>query len=228
MDWIHNYQVFLFDLDGLLVNTEELHFMAYKNMLKARGFDLPWDFNRYCQTAHYHSDRIRDELFELFPALREQEPSWDVLYSEKKNAMVKLLKSGAVHLMPGVEELLFALQKTNITSCVVTHSPDELVRIIREKNPLLNSISKWITRHDYNEPKPSSECYLRAISKYAKENDTVIGFEDTPRGLTALMGTRAKAVIICEAKYPEIPEFIKRGALHYPSFKAILQDDLKS
>ena len=32
MRWISEYQLFLFDLDGLLVNTEELHYQAYKNM----------------------------------------------------------------------------------------------------------------------------------------------------------------------------------------------------
>ena len=32
MDWIKKYQLFLFDFDGLLVNTEEMHFLAYKQM----------------------------------------------------------------------------------------------------------------------------------------------------------------------------------------------------
>ena len=43
MEWIHHYQLILFDLDGLLVNTEQLHYQAYKNMLQARGFSLPSD-----------------------------------------------------------------------------------------------------------------------------------------------------------------------------------------
>jgi len=84
MDWINEYQLFLFDLDGLLVNTEELHYSAYKQMLERRGFSLSWDFRRYCHTAHYYSDKIASELYELFPELYSQESSWDTLYGEKK------------------------------------------------------------------------------------------------------------------------------------------------
>ncbi|MBA2728731.1 MAG: HAD family phosphatase [Parachlamydiaceae bacterium] len=226
MDWIDRFQLFLFDLDGLLVNTEELHFLAYKNMLKNRGYDLAWDFLRYCRTAHYHSDKIASELYEMFPTLLCQEPSWDILYLEKKQAMIHLLEVGAVQLMPGVLELLTILKERNLKHCVVTHSPNELVELIRKQHPILNSIPNWITRRDYVSPKPSSECYLKAIKMYASEGDKIIGFEDSPRGLRALMGTRALTVIVCDVPYPEIEEFTKLGALHYINFTELLSSNL--
>ncbi len=218
MEWIHHYQLILFDLDGLLVNTEQLHYQAYKNMLQARGFSLPWDFNRYCHTAHYHSDKIANELLELFPDLYAQGENWDILYAEKKQAMIDQLNSGKVALMPGVFALLEAIKKGKIKCCVVTHSPDELVQIIRQQHPVLDAIPYWITRRDYTHPKPHSECYAKAIEKYSTSSDKIIGFEDTPRGLTALMGTRAEAILICDVNYPEIPEFLKLGAQHFSSF----------
>ena len=61
-------------------------------------------------------------------------------------------------------------------------------------------------------------CYLKAIEKYGQLAKRIIGFEDTPRGLTALMGTRAEAVLIFEVDYPEIPEFVSRGARQFSSF----------
>lgn len=221
MQWIHNYQLFLFDLDGLLVNTESLHYLAYKNMLQARNLNLPWDFSRYCMTAHYHSDKIAEEFLELFPKLYAPGENWDQLYAEKKQAMIELLNSDHVDLMPGVQRLLTALQQAHIKCCVVTHSPDDLVAIIRRKHPLLDAIPFWITRHDYVRPKPHSECYIKAISEHATAEERVIGFEDSPRGLTALMGSRARPVLITDVAYPEIPEFVKQGALHFPSFEAI-------
>lgn len=221
MDWIHNYQLFLFDFDGLLVNTEELHYFAYKKMCSARGFNLDWNFNRYCQAAHYDATGLRDQIYNYLPELQTQEPNWDILYAEKKQAILDLIAEGAVHLMPGVEKLLKALQDADIKRCVVTHSPDSLINAVRKQNPLLDSIPNWITREHYSHPKPHSECYLTAIERFAKPEDRVIGFEDTPRGLQALLGTRAKAVLICRAQYPEIPEYIAKGALHYPSLENI-------
>jgi len=218
MRWIHEFDLFLFDFDGLLVNTEEIHFLAYKRMCAARGFHLDWDFNRYCQTAHYSSEGLREQLYDKFPKLKDSEPNWDVLYAEKKQAVIDLVNAGAVHLMPGVEKMLTSLHEAKIKHCVVTHSPDELVNAVRKQHPVLNTIPYWLTREHYTYPKPHPECYLKAIEIYAKENEKVIGFEDTPRGLRALLETRAKPVLICQANYPEIPSFLKRGVLHYPTF----------
>lgn len=225
MQWIHKFNLFLFDFDGLLVNTEEIHFMAYKRMCAGRGFKLDWDFDRYCQIAHYSAEGLKIAIYEKFPMLKKIEPSWEVLYAEKKQAIIDLLNEDAVHLMPGVEALLQHLEEANIPRCVVTHSPDELVTVVRKKNPILNTIPTWITREHYHHPKPNPECYLKAIEMMAKPEERVIGFEDTPRGLRALMGTRAQPVLICRAHYPEIPEFIKKGALHFPSFDSIVDFD---
>ena len=219
MRWIQNYQLFLFDFDGLLVNTEEIHYLAYKRMLAGRGFNLDWDFNRYCRAAHYQSEAVKEQIYEEYPALKAMEPDWNVLYLEKKAAVVSLLNEGAVHLMPGVERLLNRLQEANVKRCVVTHSPQELINVVLKKNPILKTIPYWVTREDYSSPKPNPECFLKAIEKYALKTDKVIGFEDTPRGLTALLATRAKPVLICQADYPEIPSFLKQGAQHFRSLE---------
>lgn len=222
MSWIHDYQLFLFDFDGLLVNTEEAHYLAYKRMCADRGVDLDWSFDRYCQSAHYDADALRLHIYANFPQLKQQEPDWKVLYAEKKRALCNLVNDGVIHLMPGASALLQALQEANIQRAVVTHSPDDLVQLIRKQNPLLDSIPVWITREHYTHPKPNPECYLKAIDMLAKPSDKVIGFEDTPRGLRALMGTRAQPVLVCEAQYPEIPSFVQAGAIHRPSLQSIL------
>lgn len=146
MQWIDEYQLFLFDFDGLLVNTEEIHYQAYQRMCHQRGFKLLWDFPYYCSIAHYSSDGLRQQIYADFPSLEAQEPKWEVLYEEKKRAYLALLQEGAVHLMPGAESLLIQLQQKNKKRCVVTHSAQELVENIRNQNPILNSIPNWITR----------------------------------------------------------------------------------
>ncbi len=226
MHWIHNFRLFLFDFDGLLVNTEEIHFIAYKKMCSDRGFDLPWDFNRYCMTAHYESDRLKKEIYADLPELFKIEPRWEVLYAEKKQNMINLLKEGAVHLMPGAEILLRALNEAGIPRCVVTNSPKDQIDLVKEKNPILQTIPNWFTRETYNEPKPNPECYLNAIAKMGI-SDKIIGFEDTPRGMRALLQTPAKPVIVSEVAYPEITDFIRQGVLYYPSLLNLPDNQLE-
>ncbi|MCB1135785.1 MAG: HAD family phosphatase [Chlamydiia bacterium] len=220
-EWIHDYQLFLFDMDGLLVNTEKLHYQAYKKMLRQRGFDLTWDFPRYCEVAHFESTGIEEQIYSEFPELKESEPRWDNLYAEKKAIYQRLLKDGEVKLMPRVDDLLYALAKAQIKRCVVTHSPKENVEEICRQLPVLKTIPNWVTRAQYRKPKPDPECYQKAIDLYAKPTDSVIGFEDTPRGLKALMGTRARAVLICPAWHPGV-EFAKQHSItHFANFDSL-------
>lgn len=221
MQWTNRYQLFLFDFDGLLVNTEEIHFKAYQKMCLERGFKLPWTFAKYCSIAHYSAKGLNEKIYAEFPELQTIEPDWNILYHEKKRWVEKLIQQGAVKLMPGVAELLTILKTQNASCCVVTHSPIEQINLIRNQQPLLNTIPHWLTRNDYSHPKPNPECYLKAIELYAKPDDQIIGFEDTPRGLIALMQTRAQAVLVSQIAYPEIPEFIQKGVYYYKSFEEI-------
>lgn len=220
MQWLKNYQLFLFDLDGLLVNTEHLHYQAYQTMCRNRGFELPWNMEKYCTVAHYH-DELKGHIYADIPALQAQEPDWKVLYQEKKRAFLDLVAQGGVQLMPGVEQLLTELHAQGIRRAVVTHSLLELVDSIREKLPLLNTIPHWITREHYTKAKPSPECYLTAVRLLGQPGDRIIGFEDTPRGMTALSQAPVDAVWISDIPYPEIPQFAARGVRHFPRFTAI-------
>lgn len=196
MEWLSQYQLFLFDLDGLLVNTEELHFRAYQKMCRDRGFVLPWDFPTYFGIAQQDAEAPKRYIYAQFPELFKQEPSWDVLYSEKKCAFMELLEKEKVPLMPGVEKLLLALQERGIKRACVTHSGRELVEKIKAHNPILETIPHWFTRETYQYPKPSPDGYLRAIRTLAEPHDRIIGFEDSVRGMNALLGTSATPIFV--------------------------------
>jgi HAD superfamily hydrolase (TIGR01509 family) len=204
---LDDYQVFLFDFDGLLVNTEKLHWEAYRRLCARYGYTLPWDFAAYCAVAHTTSNGLKEALSPHLP-----EP-WADRYEEKRQFYVEILHEGNVELMPGVEPLLVDLARRGAPRAVVTHSPADHLAIIRAKHPLLNTIPNWITREDYDKPKPDPECYQLAIERLAEPHQQVIGFEDSLRGLTALRGTRATPVLVTTADYPPIEGVIRLETL---------------
>ncbi|MBM3184435.1 MAG: HAD family phosphatase [Chlamydiae bacterium] len=224
MKWIYDFQLFLFDFDGLLVDTEGLHYQAYVNMLASRGWKLGWSFAKYCELAHLNATAIKESLYAEFPDL---DPNWNALYEEKKKAYFDLIGAGQVKLMPGAEPLLKALDEANIRSCTVTHSLLEQTRFIRSVLPILNTIPHWITREDYDKPKPNPECYLRAIQLYGKKGDRIIGFEDSIRGLQALKGTPALPVLVCASHHPLLELALEEGNIvHFESFEQIQKERL--
>lgn len=218
MKWIHDFELFLFDFDGLLVDTEGLHYQAYVNMMSQRGYALDWNYAHYCGLAHLNNTAIKEALYAQFPDL---EPNWNLLYEEKKKCYLELLTSGKVKLMPGVEPLLKALHKAKIRRCAVTHSLLTQTLLIRSRLPVLDLIPKWITREDYEKPKPDPECYLKAISLYGQKGDRIIGFEDSVRGLQALKGTPALPVLICPSHHPLLEIATEGDIVHFESFEQI-------
>ncbi|PIS01988.1 MAG: HAD family phosphatase [Chlamydiae bacterium CG10_big_fil_rev_8_21_14_0_10_42_34] len=218
MKWIHDFQLFLFDFDGLLVNTEHLHYQAYVNVLAARGHALDLSFANFFELAHFNSTAWREALYANIPDL---DPNWERIYTEKKEEFSSLLSFGKVELMPGVDKLLLALEDAKIRRCVVTNSSIIHTRLIRAHIPVLETLQNWITREDYEKPKPNPECYLKAIAMYGKRGDRIIGFEDSVRGLQALKQTPALPILVCPAHHPLLSMAIDGAAAHFETFEKI-------
>jgi beta-phosphoglucomutase len=224
MRWLANFDLFLFDFDGLLVNTEQIHFQAYGNMLKNRGFDLDWSFGDYCLISHTSNEGLKEAIYSKFPALLEIQPRWEVLYKEKKECYKDLLKNAKVPLMPGVEKVLNELRKLDKRCCVVTNSLLEQIELIKIKHPVLQGNLHWITREDYLQPKPNPESYLRAIQLYGKKSDRIIGFEDTIKGIDALSKTPATCVLVCPSHHPQMGVVTEKNFFHFETFEKIAEN----
>lgn len=219
MNWIHGFQLFLFDFDGLLVDTERLHYEAYVHTMARRGYRLDWSFSRYSELAHLNASSIQGALCAQFPGL---DLSWAQVYAEKKQIYWDLISTSHVQFMPGVERLLQALEQANIRRCVVTHSLGQEIQEIRAQLPLLNTIPHWVTRENYQKPKPDPECYLQAIQLFGQPGDRIIGFEDSVRGLQALQETSALPVLVCSSSHPLLSVALARGRMiHIESFASI-------
>ena len=62
---------------------------------------------------------------------------------------------------------------------------------------MLNKLTNWLVRENYNLPKPNSECYKLAINKYHKSEKYIIGFENTFVGYEALNKVTSIIYMIC-------------------------------
>lgn len=194
------YDLFLFDFDGLLVDTETLHFEAYRQMCLRQGCSLSWSFKDFISIAHADAVGIRKRLYEDFPNLN---PNWEELYAQKKEIYQTLIEDGKVQLMPGVEEMLDLIEGK--MCCVVTNSPKAQTEAIRKQLPPLNAIPHWFTREMYARPKPFPDGYLKAMEMLGSSHTKTIGFEDSMRGFEALKGAGVDLpILICDPGHPQL------------------------
>ncbi|MCF7806749.1 MAG: HAD family phosphatase [Simkaniaceae bacterium] len=218
-NWIQNFDLLCFDFDGLLVNTEDLHYEAYKIMLLKHGYHLPWSFQQYCLEAHLSTAILRNAVYGLFPDLEQREPSWETLRQEKQKIYQNLIEQHRLKLMPGVGDLLKRLHQFNANACVVTNSTHEQVDQIRKLLPELNLIKNWLTREDYTHSKPKPDGYLKALQLFLRKGGRAVGFEDTMKGVTALIGANIHPVLIRPGTYPPIS--ITDDIVQYKTFLEI-------
>lgn len=225
MQWIDLFDFFLFDFDGLLVDTEKLHYLAYQKMAQEHDLHLDWSFDKFLQIAHSTDDKaIQNQLYQSLPTLKQF--PWAGLYQKKKELYLKILTSSSVDLMPGVKTLLKQLKDQGKKTCVVTNSLKEQIDLILAKkqgqNESLNMINYWVARKDYARPKPFADGYLKALELYGAKGDLekkerVIGFEDSLKGLAALEKTKALPVLLCSRFHPQMNK-VPATVVHAESF----------
>lgn len=202
-EWIDHYDALFFDFDGLLVDSEPLHYNAYKIALAEMGFSLNWDFPRYQRSSLQSKHMLSEDIYALFPKLRSMHPDWEEVRQKKNDIYQQLLETAPPQFMPGAKELLLHLAAAKKPRAIVTNSKRSQLDIVAKALPELTSIPHWITREDYNSPKPSSDPYLKAISQLGVEKGRLIAFEDAVKGIKALEGTTITPILICPENHPQ-------------------------
>lgn len=222
-DILSKYQLLCFDFDGLLVDTEALHFLAYKKMLEQYGYFLPWDFVTYCFYAHADRYAMRDEIYRLFPKLADISTDWERLRAEKQIFYEKFLLEGKVSLMPGVEEMLWQLENSSCKCCVVTNSPNDHLAILKEHLPKLQTIPLWIGRNEYKNPKPHPDPYLAACHHFSNiPKNRIVAFEDSLKGSQSALAAGIDLIFICREDNPHLEESYMKNVPHFPSFRDLI------
>lgn len=223
-DILSQYKLLCFDFDGLLVNTEYFHYLAYQQMLKNHKCNLKWNFATYCLYAHADKYSLRDAITILFPHILDINEDWEYFRDEKQVIYEGFLNDNKISLMPGVDTILKMIEKSNVNSCVVTNSPNDHLDIIRKHLPELNVIPRWIGRNEYKNPKPDPDPYLAALDIFAPvAKSEVLAFEDTFKGSQAALAAGIHLLYVCEPNTPHLKEPSMKNIPHVASFLELVK-----
>lgn len=208
----------LFDFDGLLVDTEKLHYLAYQEALTNWKSPLDIDFFTYISLAHEASGNgLKEFVYKLYPNLSGK---WQTIRYEKLQIYSKLIQD-KVTLMPFVEEFIAFVKELKIQTCVVTNSLKSDIETIKKRLPSLYKIPTWVTREDYERPKPYPDGYLKALALHPTIHASeAIGFEDTLKGIEALKKANILPILICDPSHPQLKNL--EGTLHASSFSQLI------
>lgn len=170
----------IFDMDGVLVNSEPLHhevsFVQFKNLNIEVTDDIFSTFTGNSNKMIYQ--KLKDR-FNLEHEIEE-------LISAKNNLFIEAFdKNEEILLMPGVKDLIVDLHKNGIQLVVASSSEMEIIDKVFERFDLNQYFSHKVSGNDFPESKPNPAIFIKAaeLSETPVENCIVI--EDSTNGIKA-------------------------------------------
>jgi len=177
----------LFDLDGVLTDTERLHWGAYRQVLLELGVDMGIEEYRRWFIARGIGPEYTCRTYRL-PV------SPDELRALKAPVYRTLLEAG-VQPMPGAREALARLAPTHELA-IATNTARVEVDLIVAQLGLGGFLRTTITREDYVRAKPAPDAYLAAAAALGLRPSECAVVEDTERGAAAALAARIPVIAV--------------------------------
>jgi beta-phosphoglucomutase len=176
-DGLPTYDAILFDFDGVLADTEPLHWECWREVLLPLGVDLKWD------TYHDYFIGLSDQdLLEI--ACRDAQPPVPVERAlaerpAKQRLFRKRVKDGRA-ILPRSRKILTTLSKS-CKLAVVTSSDKSEIGPALEAAGVLSCLTAFVAANDVERMKPDPEPYLLAARLLGAQTPLVV--EDSQSGL---------------------------------------------
>jgi HAD superfamily hydrolase (TIGR01509 family) len=189
-----------FDMDGLILNTEDLYDQVGTILMERRG--------------RMYREEVRQQMIGLqakhaFEILIREErlvETWQDLQEETDSIFEEILPS-QLRAMPGLEEFVQEVDRLKLPKCVATSSTHAFARKALGQLNLLSAFDFVITAEDVEQGKPKPDIYLKAASRMNIAVEEMLVLEDSPKGTAA--GVSAGAYVV------SVPnEHTKKGTFH--------------
>ena len=203
METLGNITHVIFDLDGLILNTEVLYDVAIQKILDRFDKTYTYDLKMKVMGMKYHKS------MELIQKELDIPISPDDLVTESMNNLKELfMKCGT---MPGAEKLIRHLGKHNIPMCIATGSSSADYQLKTHSHKDLVSLMEFAVRSDDPEVKfgkPNPDIFLLAMSRFESppaSSKNCLVLEDAPNGIKAALAAEMMCVMVPDPRLNTIP-----------------------
>ncbi|MBA4407905.1 MAG: beta-phosphoglucomutase [Bacteroidota bacterium] len=206
----------LFDLDGVVVDTANYHYIAWKALAEELGFEFTLEDNERLKGVS------RSQSLEILLEIggkqfTEQEK---LAMAEKKNALYVsyIEKMTPEEILPGVEKFLQELRQNGIKIALGSASKNS--PMILERIQLSAMFDAIVDGNSISEAKPNPEVFLKGAEKLGVLPENCVVFEDAIAGIEAAQNANMYSVGIGD------PETLGFADLVIPGFDGFTLEKL--
>jgi beta-phosphoglucomutase len=197
----------IFDMDGVIVDTNPTHLLAYRQFLAKRNIH-PTN-QAFVDYMFGKSNRFILEHFFERPITNEE----FMAYENEKEGLFRALYAPIATPIVGYMSFLETLKAANIKTGVGTSAPRANLDLILSKIPLADKMESMLSSENVTKHKPNPEVYLKSAQNLRVSITNCIIFEDSFSGVMAAKNAGAKVVGVLsthtEAELPPCDFYIK-------------------
>ena len=196
-------KAFIFDLDGVIVDTARYHFLAWQKIAAELGVEFTPEHNEELKGV----SRIRslDIILKLgnIEASQENKNKWLTQKNEDYLAYIENMDESEI--LPGVVNILEFIKEKN--QLIGLGSASKNARPILEKVKILHLFDAIVDGNDVTNAKPDPEVFVRAAKLLNATNEDSMVFEDSVAGILAANTAKMTSIgigderILHKAKY---------------------------
>ena len=155
---MNNIKAFIFDLDGVIVDTAKYHYLAWKKIANSLDIDFTHEHNELLKGV----SRVRslDIILDLGKVTASQEDKDRWLLQKNEDYLTYLVDMNESEILPGVFRILQFLKENN--QPIALGSASKNARPILEKTGLLPYFDAVVDGNDVTNAKPDPEVFLMA------------------------------------------------------------------
>ncbi|NOX97126.1 MAG: HAD family phosphatase [Nitrospirae bacterium] len=212
--FLNDFRAVIFDMDGLLLDTEKIAMSAFLESCKVYGYDP--EIAIYLKCIGTNAPRTREILLEGYG---EKFPFEEIskIWSQKYK---KALFEDTIPLKPGVREILRTVKKSGLKMAVATSTKYSTAMEKLKKTELHSFFSVVVGGDQVKKSKPDPEIYLKVANLISEPAKHCLVFEDSDNGVLSAHRAGMQVIQIPDLKAPS-SEISKLGHLTVSSFHAV-------
>ncbi|MCG1013263.1 HAD family phosphatase [Tepidanaerobacter sp. GT38] len=186
----------IFDMDGLMFDTERLDIWAWQKA----GKDFGYDINHSISSNVIGSD-FRDTKSFFMQYFGSSFP-YDEIYQRKQEYMEQYLKNNGIPVKEGLYELIEFLENKSIMKAVATSTVRKKAEKRLSMGGIKDKFDAIVCGDDVEKGKPEPDIFLKAAKLLSCKPDHCIVLEDSDRGLIAASRAGMRPICIPDIKQP--------------------------
>ena len=189
-------KAFIFDLDGVIVDTAKYHYLAWKNLANQLGFEFTLEQNELFKGVSRR--RCLEILLDIgnVTASSEQFERW--LIEKNEDYLAYIEKMDSSEILPDVPKVLSYLKSKGIPMALGSASKN--AKAILEKVSLLPYFDSLVDGNSVSKAKPDPEGFLIGASNLGVSPENCAVFEDALAGIEAANNAEMVSIGIGDKK----------------------------